>query len=59
VILLANQLAYMTNCDAVRIKRLLYQTGLVCEKWEEKRGQQTWIDYQIQDAISYVTGKRG
>ena len=59
VILLANQLAYMTNCDAARMKRLLYQTSLVCEKWEEKRGQQTWIDYQIADAISYVAGKRG
>ena len=58
VIMLANQLAYMTNGDAVRMRHLLYQTGLVCEKWAEKRGQQTWIDYQIQDAISYVGGKQ-
>lgn len=59
VIMLANQLAVMTDGDAGRMRRLLYQTGLVSEKWQEKRGQQTWIEYQIQDAISYVVGKRG
>ena len=58
VIMLANQLALMTDGDAARMKRLLYQTGLVCEKWEEKRGGQTWLDYQIADAISYVSGRR-
>lgn len=58
VIMLANQLALMTNGDAVRMKHLLYQTALVREKWAEKRGAQTWIDYQIADAIAYVSGKR-
>jgi len=57
VILLANQLARLTNLDAGRIKRLLYQTGLVRPKWEEKRGAVTWIDYQIEDAIRFVTGR--
>ena len=58
VIMLANQLALMTDLDANRVKRLLYQTGLVNEKWEEKRGTVTWIEYQIQDAIRYVAGKK-
>ena len=58
MILLANQLALLTAGDASRIKRLLYQTGLVRAKWEEKRGAVTWLDYQIQDAIRYVAGMK-
>ena len=58
VIMLANQLAIVTGLDAVRVKRLLYQTGLVTEKWEEKRGNSTWIEYQIHDAIRYVSGAK-
>jgi putative DNA primase/helicase len=58
VILLANQLAAMIDLDAARIKQLLYQTGLVNAKWETRRGQSTWIDYQIQDAIRYVAGRK-
>ena len=54
VILLANHLARVTDLDAARIKRLLYQTNLVRPKWEEKRGQRTWIDHQILDAIRFV-----
>jgi primase-polymerase (primpol)-like protein len=57
VILLANQLALFTDLDATRVKRLLYQTGLVRPKWEERRGTITWIDYQIEDAIRFVTGR--
>lgn len=55
VILLANQLAVLTNMNAERVKHLLHQTALVREKWEEKRGDITWIDYQILDAIAYVS----
>lgn len=58
VIMLANQLAHVTNLDAARMKRLLYQTGLVQEKWEERRGDRSWIDYQIRDAIRYVAGRK-
>ncbi|MCC6457906.1 MAG: hypothetical protein IT328_23330 [Caldilineaceae bacterium] len=58
VIMLANHLAQVTDLDAARIKRLLYQTGLVRAKWEERRGQTTWIDYQILDAIRYVAGRK-
>ena len=58
VIMLANQLALLTDGDAARVKRLLYQTGLVTEKWEERRGTMTWIDFQIQDAIRYVAERK-
>lgn len=59
VILLANQLARMTDLDAGRVKNLLYQTGLIRDKWEEKRGNITWIDYQIKDAIAYMSRRQG
>lgn len=59
VILLANQLSFITNGDAARMKHLLLQTGLVNDKWFTKRGADTWIDYQIRDAIRYtLTGRR-
>ena len=55
VIFLANRLAVMTDFDEGRIKRLLYQTGLVSDKWESRRGGQTWLDGRIQDAINYMS----
>ena len=55
VIFLANQLAVMTDFDESRIKRLLYQTGLVSDKWESRRGGQTWLDGRIHDAINYMS----
>jgi putative DNA primase/helicase len=58
VIFLANMLAMMTNGDAGRMKSLLYQTGLVNEKWESKRGSVSWIDHQIQSAILWSSGKK-
>jgi primase-polymerase (primpol)-like protein len=58
VILLANHLARVTDLDAARIKRLLYQTHLVRPKWEERRGNSTWIDHQILNAIRYVARKK-
>jgi putative DNA primase/helicase len=58
VIMLANQLAIMTDGDAERMKRLLLQTGLVDDKWFTKRGTETWIDYQIRDAIRYTSLRR-
>lgn len=58
VIMLANQLAMMTDGDAARMKRLLLQTGLVDDKWFKKRGTETWIDYQIRDAIRYTSLRR-
>jgi putative DNA primase/helicase len=58
VILLANQLAWLTDFDAVRMRRLLYATNLVRPKWKERRGDITWIDYQIRDAIAYMSGRQ-
>ena len=58
VILLANQLAWMTDYDPNRMKGLLHDTKLVRPKWKERRGDITWIDYQIQDAIAYMSGRR-
>jgi primase-polymerase (primpol)-like protein len=58
VIMLANHLAQITDLDAARIKRLLYQTGLVRPKWKERRGDSTWIDHQILSAIRYVAGQK-
>ena len=58
VILLANQLAWMTDYDPGRMKQLLYQTGLVQKKWQEARGAISWIDYQIRDAIAYMSGRQ-
>lgn len=58
VITLANQLAWMTDYDPGRMKSLLYETKLVRDKWEERRGSITWIDYQIQDAIAYISGRQ-
>lgn len=58
VIMLANQLAIMTDGDATRMKRLLLQTDLVDDKWFTKRGAETWIDYQIRDAIRYTSLRR-
>jgi putative DNA primase/helicase len=58
VIMLANHLALVTDLDAVQVKRLLYQTGLVRPKWEERRGKSTWIDHQILNAIRYVAGRK-
>jgi putative DNA primase/helicase len=58
VILLANALVALTGGDAARVKRLLYQTGLVREKWEEPRGSMSWIEYQIEDALQFVARRR-
>lgn len=58
VILLANHLALVTDLDASQMKRLLYQTGLVRPKWDERRGNSTWIDQQILNAIRYVARQR-
>lgn len=41
VIELANAFIKATDFDAERVKRLLYQTGLVRPKGEERRGERT------------------
>lgn len=54
VIMLANLLAVFTQGDEARMSRMLQQTGLVNDKWFEKRGSVSWIEYQIRDAIAYA-----
>ncbi len=54
VIMLANLLAVFTNGDAVRMEQMLVQTGLVNDKWFEKRANKTWLQYQIENAINFV-----
>ena len=58
VILLANQLALLTDFDAARMKRLLFESLLARDKWHEPRGDISWLDYQIQDAIAYMSGRQ-
>lgn len=54
VIFLANMLAMVTDCDAARMKGLLYQTKLVSDKWESRRGNRSWIDLMINDAVNWA-----
>lgn len=58
VIDLGNALAYWTKNNAEQMKRMFYQTALKRNKWEERRGEITWLDYQIKDCITYVTQHR-
>lgn len=57
VIMLANLLAIFTDGDEARMSRLLLQTGLVNDKWFERRGQMTWLEYQIKDAVGYARNR--
>lgn len=57
VIFLSNQLAVMTDFDAIRIRRLLEQTLLRNDKWYSKRGLQDWLEGRIQDAINYMSAR--
>jgi len=54
VILLLNSLAKWTDGDPARMRRMLEQTALDQTKWSERRGQQTWLDGRINDAIEYM-----
>ena len=58
VIDLGNALAYWTNNDKQRMKRMFYQTALKRDKWEERRGEITWLDYQINDCIAYISRRK-
>lgn len=58
VIDLGNALAYWTKNDRTRMKRMLYQTALKRDKWEERRGEITWLDYQINDCIAYLSRRK-
>lgn len=48
---LANHLAFWTNKDHYQMDRLFRQSGLMREKWDEKRGQQTYGAMTLNTAI--------
>lgn len=45
-------LAFWCSRDPVQMKRLLNQSGRVRDKWVSKRGNSTWIDHEIDNAIA-------
>lgn len=52
---LAMQLAFWTGCDAPRIDRLMRQSKLVRDKWDEMRRDVTYLRYTIDRACSGVS----
>ncbi len=54
VILLLNSLAIWTKSDAGRMNRMIRQTHLDNSKFDAKRGDWTWLDGRIQDAINFT-----
>lgn len=49
---LATLLAFWSGADAARIDRLFRQSGLMREKWDERRGKATYGDITIATAIA-------
>lgn len=60
VLRLLNTLARWTDGDPVKMRSMMLLSPLANEKWFSKRGKQDWLDYQIANAIAYVSkaGKR-
>jgi putative DNA primase/helicase len=54
VIVLLNTLAWYTNGDQARMRRMMEQTGLPQDKWTAKRGNGDWLDWRIADACKFV-----
>jgi putative DNA primase/helicase len=52
---LCNLLAFWTGADAGRMDRLFRQSGLMREKWNERRGAQTYGEITIAKAIEGCT----
>lgn len=48
---LAQYLAFWTGRDCARIERLMNRSGLKRDKWEEMRGDQTWLQVTILSAV--------
>jgi hypothetical protein len=57
VIRLLNCLVRWTQCDPGRMRSMMLLSPLANEKWFEKRGGVDWLDYQIADAIAYMSGQ--
>lgn len=45
------QLAFWTGKNPARIERLMLRSQLVRDKWKERRGQLTWIQYSILEQL--------
>lgn len=56
--MLLKLLAQRTNGDKERMDRMIRQTKLDQSRWAEKRGEHTWLEARIDDAIHYVRGER-
>lgn len=52
---LASHLAFWTGCDEERIARLMMRSGLVRDKWMERRGATTYLGYTIANACATTT----
>lgn len=48
---LANHLAYWTNGDAAKMDAMFRQSGLMREKWNQRRGAQTYGERTIAEAL--------
>jgi len=49
------KLAFWTRKDAGRMDRLFQRSGLLSEKWGEKRGAGTWGECEIASAIEFTS----
>ena len=56
VIRLLNCLARWTQGDAAQMRVMMLLSPLANDKWFSQRGNKDWLDYQIADAIRYVSG---
>jgi hypothetical protein len=56
---LVRQLLYWTDRDTARTDRLFRQSALMRAKWDEKRGEITYSDLTIANALPLVTESRG
>lgn len=45
------QLAFWTGKNPARIERLMLRSALVREKWKERRGNLTWLQYSILEQL--------
>ncbi len=52
---LCSMLAFWTRRDAGQMERLLRSSGRVREKWDEPRGDSTWILREIENAIQHTS----
>lgn len=52
---LASHLAWWTGCDGERIERLMFKSGMVRAKWNERRGNSTYLKDTIEAACAGTT----